>query len=35
MSALDSCARAKMTKVEFRPPPAEGGGGDDRHYDRL
>ncbi len=35
MSALDSCARAELTKVEFRPPPAPDGGGDDRHYRKL
>ncbi len=35
MSALDSCARAKLTKVEFRPPPAADAGGDDAHYDEL
>jgi biopolymer transport protein ExbD len=35
MSALDACARAGLTKVEFRPPPAQDGGGDDRHYKKL
>jgi biopolymer transport protein ExbD len=35
MTALDCCARAQLTKVEFRPPPAKDGGGDDAHYAPL
>jgi biopolymer transport protein ExbD len=35
MAALDCCARAGLTKVEFRPPPAVDGGGDDSHYRKL
>ncbi len=35
MAALDACARAGLTKVEFRPPPAADGGGDDAHYKQL
>jgi biopolymer transport protein ExbD len=35
MTALDCCARAGLTKVEFRPPPAKDGGGDDAHYRPL
>ena len=35
MAALDACARAKLTKVEFRPPPAQDGGGGKRWYKKL
>jgi len=35
MTALDCCARAGLVKVEFRPPPAKDGGGDDAHYRKL
>jgi biopolymer transport protein ExbD len=35
MTALDCCARAELTKVEFRPPPAKDGGGDKSHYAPL
>ena len=35
MRALDACAWAKLTKVEFRAPPAVGGGGSDSDYAPL
>jgi biopolymer transport protein ExbD len=35
MSALDACGQVKLTNVEFRPPPAEGGGGSDSDYSAL
>lgn len=35
MMALDACARARLTKVEFRAPPAPGGGGGKEHYKVL
>jgi biopolymer transport protein ExbD len=35
MTALDACARANLTNVEFRPPLAAGGGGSDSDYSQL
>lgn len=35
MAALDACAKAKLFKVEFRAPPAQGAGGSDSDYDLL
>ena len=35
MSALDACAWADLRKVEFRAPPAVGGGGSDSDYSPL